>query len=359
LKNSLVKLIDRDGGWRKLGARLRLNDQKVLEFHIPTQFDANQPAIAFHHEIIASSINEHPLASRLPSPSQKPELVACASDFIPLMRSKGDPEFLQDYLHTDRPMLGLRVVSFDDATLVTLSSSHLLFDGLGGKAVLDAWSLVLHGRDQEIPDLQGVYEDPLATLGTQPDVPYQHESRVMGLRQLILFGIRAFLRRTFYKLDVKYYMVCVPGSYVKKLRSNAVRDITEVIDPTAKAPFISDSDVLCAWWSSCYKAVGVVSVPCNPGHLRSDLYRDGGTIFKAVINTFVAYPSVYGAYTEIYSGLSPDITFEKFSDWVVPWGRLHPPRTDLLEATEPVSEGGNGHAKTFWEWTEEQIKDFT
>ncbi|KAG9603313.1 hypothetical protein KCU77_g2229, partial [Aureobasidium melanogenum] len=97
----------------------------------------------------------------------------------------------------------------------------------------------------------------------------------------------------------------------------------------------------------------------TPRHLRSDLYRDGGTIFKAVINTFVAYPSVYGAYTEIYSGLSPDITLEKFSDWVVPWGRLHPPRTDLLEATEPVSEGGNGHAKTFWEWTEEQIEDFT
>ncbi|KAG9751626.1 hypothetical protein KCU90_g6130, partial [Aureobasidium melanogenum] len=249
LKNSLVKLIDRDGGWRKLGARLRLNDQKVLEFHIPTQFDANQPAIAFHHEIIASSINEHPLASRLPSPSQKPELVACASDFIPLMRSKGDPEFLQDYLHTDRPMLGLRVISFDDATLVTLSFSHLLFDGLGGKAVLDAWSLVLHSRDQEIPDLQGVYEDPLATLGTQPDVLYKHESRVMGVRQLILFGARAFLRRTFFKPDFKYYMVCVPGSYVKKLRSDATKDIAEAIGPSAEAPFISDSDVLCAWWS--------------------------------------------------------------------------------------------------------------
>ncbi|KAG9697835.1 hypothetical protein KCU95_g3346, partial [Aureobasidium melanogenum] len=107
-----------------------------------------------------------------------------------------------------------------------------------------------------------------------------------------------------------------------------------------------------------YKADGVVSVPCNPGHLRSDLYRDGGTIFKAIINTFVAYPSVYGAYTELYSGLSPDITLKKSGDWVVPWGRLHPLREDLLEATKSVSEGGNGHAKAFWEWTEEQVKDF-
>ena len=110
-------------------------------------------------------------------------------------------------------------------------------------------------------------------------------------------------------------------------------------------------------FASRHKADGVVSVPCNPGHLRSDLYRDGGTIFKAVINTFVAYPSVYGAYTELYSGLSPDITLKKSGNWVVPWVRLHPLHADLLEATKPVSEGGNGHAKTFWEWTEEQVQD--
>ncbi|KAK6001259.1 hypothetical protein QM012_002590 [Aureobasidium pullulans] len=249
LKDSLVQLIDRDGGWRKLGARLRQNDQKALELHIPTRFDTSQPAVAFQHEIISSSITEHPLASRLPSASQKPELVACASDFVPLMRSKDDPASLQDYVHTDRPLLGLRILSFDDATLVTLSFSHLLFDGLGGKTVLDAWSLVLQGRDAEVLELQGVYDDPLATLGTQPEVPYKHESRVMGLPQLILFGVRALIRRVFSKSEVKDYVICVPGSYVQKLKSHALKDIAEASNPTAETPFLSDSDVLCAWWS--------------------------------------------------------------------------------------------------------------
>lgn len=60
-----------------------------------------------------------------------------------------------------------------------------------------------------------------------------------------------------------------------------------------------------------YRADGVVSVPCNPGHLRSDLYRDGGAMFKFVINTFIAYPSVNGAYTELFSALSPTITINE------------------------------------------------
>ena len=64
-----------------------------------------------------------------------------------------------------------------------------------------------------------------------------------------------------------------------------------------------------------YEADGVISVPCNPGHLRSDLYRDGGWMFKAALNALALYPPIYGAYTEIYSGLSPAITLEDTGKW--------------------------------------------
>ena len=59
------------------------------------------------------------------------------------MRRPGDPQCLDDYIFTDRPMLGLHIVSFVDATLITLSWSHVLADALGNKALFDAWSLVL------------------------------------------------------------------------------------------------------------------------------------------------------------------------------------------------------------------------
>ena len=64
-----------------------------------------------------------------------------------------------------------------------------------------------------------------------------------------------------------------------------------------------------------YEADGVVSAPCNPGHLRSDLFRDGGWIFKAVLNTLVLFSSIYGAYTEMYSSSSPTITMKDSGKW--------------------------------------------
>ena len=64
-----------------------------------------------------------------------------------------------------------------------------------------------------------------------------------------------------------------------------------------------------------YRADGVVSIPCKPGHLRSDLYRDSGILFKAVLNSLITYPPINGAYTEIFAGLSPTITIQETGDW--------------------------------------------
>lgn len=64
-----------------------------------------------------------------------------------------------------------------------------------------------------------------------------------------------------------------------------------------------------------HRADGVVSIPLNPGNLASDLYRDqSGLLFK-FLTKFVMYPSAMGAYTEVYAGLSPEITLEKTGSW--------------------------------------------
>ncbi|KAF2158979.1 hypothetical protein M409DRAFT_30513 [Zasmidium cellare ATCC 36951] len=104
---------------------------------------------------------------------------------------------------------------------------------------------------------------------------------------------------------------------------------------------------------------GVVSVPCNPGHLSSELYRDGGALFKRVLNTLVLYPPRYGAYTELFSALSSKITIEQTGDWVVPWGRFYRLRPDLEAARKSEAEGGNGHSAKFWAWSEEQVAKYT
>ncbi|KAF4612460.1 hypothetical protein G7Y89_g15617 [Cudoniella acicularis] len=103
---------------------------------------------------------------------------------------------------------------------------------------------------------------------------------------------------------------------------------------------------------------GIVSVPLNPGNLSSDLYRHQGTLLGAVLKGLVLHPPVMGAYTELFAGLSPEVTIEKSGEWIVPWGRFMKIRKDLLEASKSEKEGGSGIAERFWEWNEEQIKDF-
>jgi retinol dehydrogenase-12 len=63
-----------------------------------------------------------------------------------------------------------------------------------------------------------------------------------------------------------------------------------------------------------YKADGVVSIPLNPGNLSSELYRDRGFLFTLMLN-MIGYPPINGAYTELFAGLSPQVTMEKSGDW--------------------------------------------
>lgn len=43
---------------------------------------------------------------------------------------------------------------------------------------------------------------------------------------------------------------------------------------------------------------------------------------------------------------------------VIPFGRIREIRKDLQEAARSEAEGGNGTAAKFWDWTEEQIKQY-
>lgn len=59
----------------------------------------------------------------------------------------------------------------------------------------------------------------------------------------------------------------------------------------------------------------------NPGNLDSDLYRtvNEHTGIQAmglrIFTKFMLHPQVNGAYTELFAGLSPDVTMEKTGSW--------------------------------------------
>jgi NAD(P)-dependent dehydrogenase (short-subunit alcohol dehydrogenase family) len=63
-----------------------------------------------------------------------------------------------------------------------------------------------------------------------------------------------------------------------------------------------------------YKSEGIISIPLNPGNLTSELFRDQVFPFSWVAR-MLGYPPVNGAYTELFAGLSPDITLDTTGNW--------------------------------------------
>ncbi|KAH0591709.1 hypothetical protein MHUMG1_10567 [Metarhizium humberi] len=94
---------------------------------------------------------------------------------------------------------------------------------------------------------------------------------------------------------------------------------------------------------------GIVSVSLNPGNLATDLQRSAPGWQNYIWTKFIAYPAKFGAYTELFAGLHPDITVEKSEVFIAPWGRLVNARKDLFEPAL---------GRQYWEWTEEQVQSY-
>ncbi|KAH6660925.1 hypothetical protein BKA67DRAFT_549594 [Truncatella angustata] len=111
-----------------------------------------------------------------------------------------------------------------------------------------------------------------------------------------------------------------------------------------------------AEFAARHKTDGVVSVSLNPGNLDSELWRTQGPIMSWVLKKFVLYPSVYGAYTNIFAGFSPEVTLDKSGSFIAPWGRFWNAPKDMVNASKPKVLGGTGAAEQFWDWTDEQTE---
>ncbi|KAI1823487.1 NAD(P)-binding protein [Xylaria intraflava] len=109
-----------------------------------------------------------------------------------------------------------------------------------------------------------------------------------------------------------------------------------------------------------FKADGIVSLPVNPGVVRSGLWRWQGRLEKFLFKLLLLHSTTrFGAYSELFAGLSPEITMDKTGHCIIPWGRFGGIRRDLAASAKSSTEpGGTGVAERFWEWTEEQVKPY-
>ncbi|OLN96093.1 hypothetical protein CCHL11_03210 [Colletotrichum chlorophyti] len=253
LQSSLARLLE-IGDWRKLGGRMRLTRDNKLELHVPQQFTPDRPAIRFSHDVHDFSIKEHPNAKHLPTTTAAPSIQAGVINFYHLGVRQDAPMTLEDLLCSDEPQIALHVVSFNDATVVGLLFSHVLFGAAGMQALVTAWSQVLAGREVEVPQLCGARKDILDDVGVDTDPekePYVLDSRQLKGFGKFRFSVR-FLWDMFRRPEIESKILCLPGPFVASLRARAMADLHAMDEKglgTEEAPFVSEGDVLTAWWT--------------------------------------------------------------------------------------------------------------
>jgi NAD(P)-dependent dehydrogenase (short-subunit alcohol dehydrogenase family) len=98
---------------------------------------------------------------------------------------------------------------------------------------------------------------------------------------------------------------------------------------------------------------GVLHVCLNPGLMKTELQRHSPPPMRLIMGTVFKGPG-YGAYTELYAGLGPDV---RAGDFVIPWGRKGEVPGHILESTK-TEDGRASVSKRVFEWCEGKVKPF-
>jgi len=251
---------------------LHVQDKGKLEYHIPTEYSKERPPINFtkveHHQTLLA---EHPLGTILPRSNGTLQIFGAAKPLREYLGLHNNTRYLEDWLYTDKAQLGLHIATFQDATFVTLTWSHTLFDAIGRRALLDAWVAMLQGQEYDVPDFWGYDNDPLNAFGApvserssispedEASVPqdYVLASQLINGVARLRFLFNYVWELIFHPSDT-LHILCLPSSYLAHLRAEALNDLatappellTYTAHPTASTPhkpFLSDGDILLAW----------------------------------------------------------------------------------------------------------------
>ncbi|TGO32229.1 hypothetical protein BHYA_0337g00010 [Botrytis hyacinthi] len=119
---------------------------------------------------------------------------------------------------------------------------------------------------------------------------------------------------------------------------------------------------------------GVVHTAFNPGNLRTELQRhwtglaskitvSNGTAILLLMyiltdmqlqDKFIVYPPVFGAYTELWAAIAPDVTPDKSGAYIYPWGRFG----SLPSGIESSITGESGISAKFVDWCGKETEAF-
>ncbi|KAL3260167.1 NAD(P)-binding protein [Aspergillus welwitschiae] len=106
-----------------------------------------------------------------------------------------------------------------------------------------------------------------------------------------------------------------------------------------------------------YGGEGILSLSVHPGLMKTELQRHSSAIQATVMGWIFKGPR-YGAYSELFAALSPEVTQEKNGAYIIPWGRFGPIPCHLQKGLVSKRDGGAGTAERFWSWCEKETAPY-
>ncbi|KAK4624440.1 Acetyltransferase BOT5 [Fulvia fulva] len=247
LHDALCRLLGQTT-WRKLGGRLKQRTDAKLEIHVPRAYTVERPAVAYHHQSISTTnIDDHAPARCLPRGFNSSRMKADVLDMgqCPFIWPTVAPSSVEETIDRDMPLLSIRITTFKDATLVSLSWPHVVMDAMGARTLLHCWSLVLLGKDREVPVISGTNDDVLLQEAQQVDsneVFALEHKRLTGAGEL-KWGTRSLWDSKFNEKH-DFRAICMTPRTMERLKERVRGEIAHAPNSTA---FASEHDVLVAW----------------------------------------------------------------------------------------------------------------
>ncbi|KAL4970175.1 NAD(P)-binding protein [Aspergillus stella-maris] len=98
---------------------------------------------------------------------------------------------------------------------------------------------------------------------------------------------------------------------------------------------------------------GILSLSVHPGLMKTELQRHQPALVGLMMRIMFKPPR-YGAYTELFAALSPQVTAKDNGAYILPWGRFGTIPDHIAKGMRSVSRGGTGLQERFWDWCDKE-----
>lgn len=209
----------------------------------------------FTHEQHEISVQDHPLDGTLPlrSPEGKPTIIDSPEQLDDTLAGPRAPRCLDDWLLTDTPALVVHVISFTDATFITLTYSHSLVDGVGKREIVTNWCKVLAGRAEDVVPLADWGEEPMEVicrpLGPGEERHVHEDKQLKGWRKWY-WVFRFIYERIANRNNYRQRNLFIPASTMARIRQSVEEGAEEEDKEKQKQPgrpYLSDNQLLTTW----------------------------------------------------------------------------------------------------------------